>query len=51
MKKLLLLLMPVFAAIGIVNAQDEGYSWYFDTAPFNSTPAITGSAGSYTLTL
>jgi len=50
MKKLLLLLIPAFAATGLVNAQDEGYSWYFDSAPFNSTPAITNSAGAYTLT-
>jgi hypothetical protein len=50
MKKSLLLLMPVFVAIGIVNAQNEGYNWYFSSSPFNSTPAITTSAGSYTLT-
>jgi hypothetical protein len=49
MKKLLLLVIPVLAITGIVNAQEEGYSWYFDTAPFNSTPAITGASGSYTL--
>lgn len=49
MKKLLLSVISVLAMAGIVNAQEEGYSWYFDTAPFNSTPAITGSSGSYTL--
>ncbi len=50
MKKLLLLLLPVLTATGFVNAQLEGYSWRFSSAPFNSTPAVNTSAGSYTLT-
>jgi len=50
MKKLLLLLMPVLAASGFVNAQMQGYSWYFDSSPLNSVPAVSPSGGSYTLT-
>lgn len=50
MKKILLLLLPVLIATGYVNAQLQGYSWYFNSAPFNSTPAVNTSAGSYTLT-
>ena len=36
MKKLLLVLMPVFIATGLVNAQLQGYSWTFASSPFNS---------------
>lgn len=52
MKKCLLLLTVVMLNIIVTQAQNEGYSWTFGSAPpFNSVPAITGSAGSYTLTL
>lgn len=50
MKKNLLLLILVILTVCITNAQ-EGYSWSFGGAPpYNSSPAITGSAGSYQLT-
>jgi hypothetical protein len=52
MKKCLLLTMLVMLIFGITRAQNEGYSWTFGAgAPYNSTPAMTGSATSYPLTL
>jgi hypothetical protein len=50
MKKLLLLPLAIFAFEFVTHAQDEGYSWYFGTSPYNSIPAVTGSSGSYELT-
>lgn len=50
MKKCLLLFFVVMLNFGITQAQNQGYSWTFGSAPpFTSVPAITGSAGSYQL--
>lgn len=52
MKKCLLLLMVVMLNFGITQAQNQGYSWTFGApAPYNSAPAMTGSATSYPLTV
>ncbi len=56
MKKYLLVLMSVICMMCITHAQNQGYSWTFGSAPnatpaYPSTPAMTGSAGSYELTL
>ena len=50
MKKTLLLLMLIILTVSIINAQNQGYSWTFGSAPpFTSVPAITGSPESYQL--
>ena len=56
MKKFLLFLMSVICTVCIIHAQNQGYSWTFGSAPnatpaYPSTPAMTGSTGSYELTL
>ena len=52
MKKYLLPLILVMLSVGIINAQNQGYSWTFGALPpFNSVPAMTGSTGSHQLTL
>ncbi len=49
MKKILLLALCALCVV-LIHAQNQGYFWYFNTAPFNSIPATSGSTGSYTLT-
>ncbi len=52
MKKCLLLLMVVMLNFSITQAQNQGYSWTFGAvAPYNSSAAMTGSAGSHPLTV
>ncbi|MGZ8557937.1 MAG: LamG-like jellyroll fold domain-containing protein [Chitinophagaceae bacterium] len=52
MKQMLLLLTFIACSVCTIYSQNQGYSWTFGAAsPFVSTPAMTGSTGSHTLTL
>ncbi len=49
MKKILLLIICALCVI-LLHAQPQGYFWFFNSAPYNSIPAVPGSPATYALT-